>query len=134
MAALPHLETAVQANPSSFENQFNLGRVLAAQGRFAQAIPHFEQAAVLSGGREALILSLLAGAYGEVGRFPEAAQTARRALDVTPAGDTRSVETLKLRISQYEGLWKGSAGRGPSDTPLFDDLIGVLLGSYGFQG
>ena len=101
-AAIPHLEKALEANPAAFEGQFNLARILAAQGKFEQAIPHFEQAVKLSGGREAMILSLLAGVYGEVGRFAEAAQTARRALAVTPPGDTRSVETLKTRIAQYE--------------------------------
>jgi hypothetical protein len=60
----------------------------------------------LSGGREALILSLLAGVYGEVGRFAEAARTARRALAVTPPDDTRSVETLRTRIAQYEARAK----------------------------
>jgi len=75
---------------------------LAAQGKFEQAIPHFEQSVKLSGGREAIVLSLLAGVYGEVGRFEEAASTARRALAVTPPGETGSLETLKTRIVQYE--------------------------------
>jgi tetratricopeptide (TPR) repeat protein len=101
-AAVPHLEKALEANPAAFESQFNLARILAAQEKFEQAIPHFEQAASLSGGREAMILSLLAGAYGEVGRFAEAAQAARRALAVTPPEDARSVETLQRRIAQYE--------------------------------
>jgi tetratricopeptide (TPR) repeat protein len=100
-AAVPHLEKAVAANPAAFESEFNLGRILAAQGKFELAIPHFEQAAKLSDGRVALILSLLAGTYGEVGRFTEAERTARRALAVTPARDTRSVEALKARIAQY---------------------------------
>jgi tetratricopeptide (TPR) repeat protein len=101
-AAIPHLEKALGANPAAFESQFNLARILAAQGKFEQAIPHFEQAVKLSGGREAMILSLLAGAYGEVGRFVEAARTARLALAATPPADTRSAETLKARIAQYE--------------------------------
>jgi tetratricopeptide (TPR) repeat protein len=101
-AAIPHLERAVAANPAAFENQFNLGRILAAQGKFEQAIPHLEQSARLSGGREAIILSLLAGIYGEVGRFAEAASAARRALNLTPSGDTRSLEILKTRIAQYD--------------------------------
>jgi tetratricopeptide (TPR) repeat protein len=105
-AAVPHLEKALAANPAAFESQFNLARILAAQGKFELAIPHFEQAAKLSEERVALILSLLAGAYGEVGRFAEAGQTARRALAVTPARDTRSVEALKARIAQYEDRGK----------------------------
>ncbi|MEO8370241.1 MAG: tetratricopeptide repeat protein [Candidatus Solibacter sp.] len=104
--AIPYLETALEVKPGSFENHFNLGRMLAAQGRFAQAIPRFEEAAKLSGGREALILSLLSGAYGEVGRYADAAQTARRALAVTPPGDARSVEALQSRIAQYDALAK----------------------------
>ena len=60
----------------------------------------------LSGGREGMILSLLAGVYGEVGRFAEAAQTARRALAVTSPADARSVEALRTRIAQYEARAK----------------------------
>ena len=101
-AAIPHLEKALQANPAAFEGQFNLGRILAAQGKFEQAIPYFEQAVKLSGGREAMILSMLAGVYEEVGRFAEAASAARHALAVTPPGDARSVEMLKSRIAQYD--------------------------------
>ena len=101
-AAIPHLEKALEANPAAFESQFNLARILAAQGKFAPAIPHFEQAVKLSGGREPMILSLLAVAYGEVDRFADAARTTRQALAATPPGDTRSVEALKARIAQYE--------------------------------
>ena len=100
--AIPHLEKAVATNPGVFESQFNLARMLAAKGKFDESIPHFEQAVKLSGGREALILSLAAGAYGEVGRFADAASMARRALAVTPADDTRSVTSLQARIAQYE--------------------------------
>ena len=58
-----------------------------------------------------MILSMLAGVYGEVGRFAAAASAARHALAVTPPADTGSVETLKTRIAQYEA--RGSSRLHP---------------------
>jgi Flp pilus assembly protein TadD len=92
----------VTASPDSFEYRFNLGRVLAAGGHFAEAVPHFEQAVRLSHAREPQILDMLAGAYAETGRFQEAAQAARQALEVAGPGNTQFVDTLKSRISYYE--------------------------------
>ena len=101
-AAIPHLEKAVEINPAAFEGHFNLGRILAAQGKFEQAIPHFEEAVNCRAAGEAIILSLLAGVYGEVGRFAEAAPRAPR-VGVTPRRAIRSsLEALKTRIVQYE--------------------------------
>ena len=92
----------VTASPDSFEYRFNLGRVLAAGGHFAEAIPHFEQAVRLSDGREPQILDMLAGVYAETGRFPEAAQAERQALAVAGQSNPQFVDTLKSRISYYE--------------------------------
>jgi tetratricopeptide (TPR) repeat protein len=100
--SIAHLKEASSAKPDSFEYRFNLGRILAAAGRFTEAIPEFEQAVRLSGGREALILDMLGGAYAETGRFAEAAQAARRALESAPEADRGFADALKSRISYYE--------------------------------
>ena len=77
-------------------------RVLAAGGHFTEAVPHFEQAVRLSHGREPQILDMLAGAYAEMGRFREAAQAARQALEVAGQSNPQFANTLKSRITYYE--------------------------------
>ncbi len=101
--SVAHLEKAVALNPDSLEFRFNLGRVLAARHSFAQAIPQFEKAVELSGGQEPQSLEMLAAMYSEVGRFPDAARIARRALDLaTRENDSSLAETLRARIAYYE--------------------------------
>jgi len=105
--AVAHLEKAAANTPDSVEYQFNLGRILAARHSFEQAIPHFEKAVELSGGRETQSLELLAAMYSELGRFAEAAQTARRALEVaTRENNVQLVQVLRARIAQYESVSK----------------------------
>jgi tetratricopeptide (TPR) repeat protein len=101
--SLAHLEKAVALDPDSFEFRFNLGRVLAARHSFTEAIPHFEKAVELSRGQEPQSLEMLAAMYSEVGRFPDAARVARRALDVATRENNQSLaETLRARITYYE--------------------------------
>jgi len=101
--ALPHLQKAIEYSPEFVDAYNNLGLVLAAAGRPQEAIPHLERAVKLSGGREPLILDLLSGVYAEVDRFPEALQTARRALAVaTQQNNDRLAEALKAKIASYE--------------------------------
>jgi Flp pilus assembly protein TadD len=64
-----------------------------------EAVELAERAVKLSGAREPAVLDTLAAAYAEVRRFPEAAQTARRALALAPQPLT---EGLKARIALYE--------------------------------
>ncbi len=101
--AIGHLGQAAASSPGSFEFQYNLARVLAAGRRFAEAISPFEKAVELSGGRDAGTLEMLAGVYSEVGRFEDAARTARRALAIAVAqGNRELAETLEARIADYE--------------------------------
>lgn len=89
--------------PDSLEYRFNLGRVLAARHSFAEAAPEFEKAVELSGGNEPQSLEMLAAMYAELGRFAEAAQTARRALAIAVReNDAARSQTLGARIASYE--------------------------------
>ena len=101
--AIPHFEKALAADPDSVEIHYNLGRVLLARKRADQAIPHLEKA---SGGQKPAILATLADAYAEVGRFPDAVQTGRRALGLAwPPNDRERADSLRARIA----VWEASA-------------------------
>jgi tetratricopeptide (TPR) repeat protein len=101
--AVAHLERAVALVPDSPEYRFNLGRVLAARRSFAEAIPQFEKAVELTGGNEPQSIEMLAAMYAELGHFSEAAQTARRALEVAGRqNDVALSEELRTRIVAYE--------------------------------
>ena len=98
--AIPHFEKALVADPDSAEIHYNLGRVLLARKRADEAIPHLEKA---SGGQKPAILATLAEAYAEAGRFPDAVQAGRRALDLPwPASDREVADSLRARIPVWE--------------------------------
>ena len=106
--AISHLEAAVANTPDSLEYHFNLGRVLAARGRFADATPQFEQAVTLSNGQEPQSLEMLAAMYSEAGRFREAAEVARRALELAVRqNNTGEAQALRARIESYEARASG---------------------------
>jgi tetratricopeptide (TPR) repeat protein len=101
--AVAHLEKAVALTPNSTEYRFNLGRIPAARHSFAEAIPQFEKAVALTGGNEPQSLEMLAAMYAEVGHFSEAAQTARRALEIAARQNEVGLsEELRHRIAYYE--------------------------------
>jgi tetratricopeptide (TPR) repeat protein len=100
---LPHLRKAVELDPEDLDANNNLGLVLAMSAKWDEALPHLELAAKLSQGQVPLILDLLARVYAAKGRFTEAVQTARQALDVaTKQGSRRLAEELKASIAFYE--------------------------------
>jgi protein O-mannosyl-transferase len=69
----------------------------------AEAIEIARRAEQLSGGREAAVLGTLAAAYAEAGRFPEAVETARKALDLARQQNHQGLaEGLRARIALYE--------------------------------
>ena len=105
--AIPHLERAIEIKPDDVDAQKNLGLALAEKGRFEEATRCWEQAVRLSGGREPTLLDLLSRGYAALGRFPEAAETERRALAAAAAqNNLRLVEILKERIAAYESRRK----------------------------
>ena len=69
----------------------------------AKAVALAEQAKQLTGGEDPMILHTLAAAYAETGRYSEAAETARRALQLADAqGGTALAGTLQHEIKLYE--------------------------------
>ena len=69
----------------------------------AESVGLAERALQLSGGREPAVLDTLAAAYAEVGRFPEAVETARRAQALATQQNKRPLaEKLAARIALYE--------------------------------
>ena len=69
----------------------------------AEAVGLAERALQLSGGREPAVLDTLAAAYAEVGRYPEAVETARRAQALATQQNKRPLaERLAARIALYE--------------------------------
>ena len=86
----------------------------------AEAVGLAERALQLSGGREPAVLDTLAAAYAEVGRFPEAVETARRAQTLaTQQNKGPLAQKLTARIALYEAkapflmrLARSSCGAG----------------------
>lgn len=100
---ISHLQQAVTLVPESPEYHFNFCRLLAAGHRFPDAIPQCEKAVELWGANEPQSLTMLAAMYSEVGRFTDAAQTARRALALTSAqNDFTLSQKLRAKIAYYE--------------------------------
>jgi tetratricopeptide (TPR) repeat protein len=69
----------------------------------AEAVADAERAARITGGREPHILDALAAAYAEAGRFTEAAQTERHAMELAkPANDGQLLALFNSRLALYE--------------------------------
>jgi Tfp pilus assembly protein PilF len=101
--AIPHLERAIEIKPDDIGAHKNLGLALAGKGRFEEATRCWEEAVRLSGGRDPALLDLLGRGYAALSRFPEAAETERRALAAAERKDDRRlVEILRERLSSYE--------------------------------
>lgn len=102
-AAIAELQKAVDLAPRSAECRFNLGRAFAASSRFTDALPQFENAAKLSGGKEPAILQMLAAMYSETGKYQQAVTTAQQALDIAEKQQNSELATaLRSNIALYE--------------------------------
>ena len=67
------------------------------------AVQYAEHASRLRGGRAPVVLDALAAAYAETGRFPEAVQAARSALDLAlQQNNSPMADALRSKIAQYE--------------------------------
>lgn len=101
--ATAHLEKAVQLSPQEASYHFNLGRVLAAQSRFAEALPQFEQAARLTNMRDPGVLQMLAAMDSETGQYAAAVATVQTALTLArDQQDSALVTSLEANLLRYQ--------------------------------
>jgi protein O-mannosyl-transferase len=104
---ITHYRRALEINPDSVQIQNNLAWLLATYPdasirNGSEAIELAQRAFQHSEGRQPEILNTLAAAYAEMGRFPEAAETARRAFDRALAQDkTTLADAIQARIKLY---------------------------------
>jgi protein O-mannosyl-transferase len=104
---IEQLQTVLKINPEDANAANNLAMLLAAAPDAsvrdgARAVELAERAAQLTGGGDALILSTMAAAYAECGRFPDAVQTAERALQSPEAqSNPQLAEMLRSHIALY---------------------------------
>ncbi len=69
----------------------------------AKAVALTQQAEQLAGGESPQILDTLAAAYAEAGRYPEAVETAKRALNLTATQNNKPLaEAIQARLKLYE--------------------------------
>ncbi len=106
--ALEHLREAVRLDPECSICYGDIAWILATHpdGSVrdpAQAVRLAQRAAELTGYRHGTTLDTLAAAYAAAGRFEEAGETARRALDrTTAAGDVELSDEIARRLELYE--------------------------------
>jgi Flp pilus assembly protein TadD len=106
--AIAHYQTALELLPQDSSIQNNLAWILATHPQAvyrngAKAVALAEEANQLSGGHNPAIMSTLAAAYAEAGRFGEAMATAQQAIELaTTQNDTAMVGVLRTQLGFYE--------------------------------
>jgi tetratricopeptide (TPR) repeat protein len=111
--AIAHYQMALEIKPLNVAFQNNLALVLATSPTTSlrngiKAVELAQQANQLSGGGQPLVLRTLAAAYAEASRFPEAVETAQKALKLArEQGNAVLGETIESNLKLYQ-----------SDTPL----------------
>ena len=112
-AAIPHLAKAVELDPKNAAARANLCLALSLANRPLEAIPHAEAAVELTKGQDPVLLDMLGRLAGQAGRLSDAADAARRAIDVASrAGDERLVRELRERLAAYESAAAREAASG----------------------
>jgi Flp pilus assembly protein TadD len=97
------LQKAIALVPAAEEYRFNLGVVLESRGDNAGAVAAFQKAVELSRGRNWRSLAELAKAYDKTGRFAEAIEAVKQALDLTVAQhDEQDAQALRDMLEGYE--------------------------------
>ncbi len=106
--AIVQWRKGLRLQPNYLQVLSQMARVLAtcpeaSVRRGAEAVGLAERAVQLPGGQGPETLDTLAAAYAEAGRFPEAVETARRALSLARRGNKPTlIEAIKGRIALYE--------------------------------
>ena len=107
-AAIAQWDEAIRVQPDNLlalnQLAFSLATSSEASVRDgARAVELARRAAQFSGGRDANILATLAAAYAEAGRFPEAVQTANKALVLASRQNNSTLaDTLRARLKLYQ--------------------------------
>jgi len=102
---------AAALQPGSWEVHYRLARALVAVHKPAEAVPHYRRALGLRP-PWAAGMAELAAAEAEAGQFPQAARTARQALELARASENSELVRVILRqLEAYE------AGRLPASMP-----------------
>ena len=106
--AIAQYKEALRLAPENVAAQSNLAWLLATSPEPSlrngpEAVLLAEQASRSSGGKRPLILRILAAAYAEAGRFPEARETAQEALQAADdQGNSTLSDFLRKEIALYE--------------------------------
>jgi tetratricopeptide (TPR) repeat protein len=107
-AAMAQLQTVVQLDPLHVTAKNNLAWLLATSSEPSlrdgpKAVQLALQAVQLSGGLSPQILDTLAAAYAEAGQFPDAVETARRALQLSIAQNNQPLtEVIQNQLKLFE--------------------------------
>jgi tetratricopeptide (TPR) repeat protein len=116
--AITHFQKALAIQPDNVEVLNDLAWLLATAPQASvrngtRAVELAQRANQVTGGESPMILSTLAAAYAEVGRFGDAQQSARKAVDLaTAAGQQGLVAELTREMKLYEaGLPYQEVGR-----------------------
>jgi tetratricopeptide (TPR) repeat protein len=121
--AVEHWRAVLRADPNNVGVLDQTARVLATSPDASMrngvvAIALAERAVGLSGGREPAILDTAAAAYAEAGRFPEAVDTARRALALAVEEKQQAlVAMFEARVALYENRTPLHGTRLPVPSP-----------------
>ncbi|MBV9272976.1 MAG: tetratricopeptide repeat protein [Verrucomicrobia bacterium] len=105
--AIAHYQKALEINPQDVRARGNIAWAFATSPqppvRKAIAVKLAEQANQLSGGANPGVLRVLAAAYAQNGQFPDAAETAGRALQLAMARDNSVLaDSLRSEIELYQ--------------------------------
>ena len=116
--AIAHFQKALTIEPDNVEVLNDLAWLLATAPQASlrngnRAVELAQRADQVAGGESPIILSTLAAAYAEVGRFGDAQQSARKAVEqATAAGQQGMVVELTRELKLYEaGLPYQAVGR-----------------------
>jgi tetratricopeptide (TPR) repeat protein len=106
--AIVHCQKALQIKPDFAEAQNNLAWVLATCPQASlrngnKAVELAQRANQLTGDGNPAVLGTLAAAYAEAGRFPEAVETAQRALQLAETqSNTALAEAIRSQMKLYQ--------------------------------
>lgn len=99
--ALPHLARAVELSPEQHGTRLKLADALARQGRFADAVAHYDRLLAADAGAKSPVLTRRAAALVNLGRHDEALADYRRAVAAAP--DDPSVRLRHAEALDYLG-------------------------------